>query len=31
MPAQPILSTTKDDPMQIDETRFKNLIEQEKQ
>lgn len=31
MLAQPILSTTKDDPMQIDETRFKHLIEQEKQ
>jgi hypothetical protein len=31
MPTQPILSTTKDNPMQIDETRFEHLIEYEKQ
>jgi hypothetical protein len=31
MPPQPILSTIKDDPMQIDGTRFKPLIEKEKQ
>jgi hypothetical protein len=30
MPPQPILSTTKDDPMQIDETIFNPLTEQKK-
>jgi hypothetical protein len=31
MPPQPILSTTLNDPMQIDETKFKPFIEKKKQ
>jgi hypothetical protein len=31
MPPQPIISTAKDNPMQIDETRFKPLTKREKQ